>query len=406
LEPARKFLACFAVGKSAASRQIYLAAVSYTVDKGVLRSGAGIGRRRRIVDERNPASVFGKGSTPAALLVLKTARRLRQRPLFGYAAALISVGAASLLQWLAQGQYAGAPFLTIYPAVIVATFVGGLATGFLAAVLAGVSQWVLFIADAHWLALASYAFDASVCVLLIVVINRTLDVLLVHIDQEKQQRQQQSMLARELHHRIQNLLTVIQAVIRFSLPKAGMVEASTVSERLTARLQSMAAANRAITESSGHGVDLADLIAEEIRGFEERVVIVGACGLALGPQMTQNFWLILHELLTNALKHGALSVPRGRIQVRFDWVRPVLTFSWQECDGPAVTPVTTAGFGSRILGSFARSFCQQVELRYAESGFFYRLQLISDQIEAPAPSLAASDSVAGAASGFRALKRA
>jgi hypothetical protein len=87
---------------------------------------------------------------------------LRENPGLGYATAFISVGVASGLQWLAQDQYAGSPFLTIYPAVIVTALVGGTGAGFLAAALAGGSQWGFFIPTFHWFAFLSYAFDATV----------------------------------------------------------------------------------------------------------------------------------------------------------------------------------------------------------------------------------------------------
>jgi two-component sensor histidine kinase len=285
-----------------------------------------------------------------------------------------------LLQWLALAQYAGAPFLTIYPAIILAALIGGRGPGFLAAVLAGGAQWALFIPRMHWLAVVSYAFDATVCVMLIDYINRSLDLLLVHIDREQQEKQHQNLLANELHHRIQNLFTVIQAMIRFSLPADGMVGEAAVRERLIERLQSMSAANRAITDSMGDGVRLLDLIEGEIRGFETQFEIAGGSGLVLDAQMTQDFSLILHELVTNALKYGALSVPRGRIGLRLDWQDGVLTFTWQERGGPAVAEPVGSGFGSRILGTFAKSFCRNVEAIYDPSGLRYTLQIESDLV--------------------------
>jgi two-component sensor histidine kinase len=186
-------------------------------------------------------------------------------------------------------------------------------------------------------------------------------------------------LAKELHHRIQNLFTVIQAVIRFSLPGEGMVQESAVKQRLMDRLQSMSTTNRAITDSMGDGVRLKDLISSEIHGFESQFEITGAPGVVLGPQMTQNLSLILHELLTNALKYGALSVPQGRVSLRLDWTSWVLTFIWQEHGGPPVTPPDCAGFGGRILGAFARSFCHNVDISYAPGGLRYMLQIRSDQ---------------------------
>jgi HWE histidine kinase len=219
--------------------------------------GTGVMDRRQM-----QPSLFGRPGVSAAIRILQISKQLRENPGLGYATAFISVGVASGLQWLAQDQYAGSPFLTIYPAVIVTALVGGTGAGFLAAALAGGSQWGFFIPTFHWIAFLSYAFDATVCVMLIDFINRTLDILLINIDREKQAKQHQYLLAKELHHRIQNLFTVIQAVIRFSLPGEGMVRESAVKQRLMDRLQSMSATNRAITDSMGDGVRLNDLISK------------------------------------------------------------------------------------------------------------------------------------------------
>jgi two-component sensor histidine kinase len=178
---------------------------------------------------------------------------------------------------------------------------------------------------------------------------------------------------------------VIQAVIRFSLPGEGMVRESAVKQRLMDRLQSMSATNRAITDSDG--VRLNDLISSEIRGFESQFEISGNPRLVLGPQMTQNLSLILHELLTNALKYGALSVPHGRVTQRLDWTSWILTFVWQERGGPSVLPPDGSGFGSRILGAFAKSFCQNVNISYAPGGLRYTLQIHSDQNSCVEPTL-------------------
>ena len=332
---------------------------------------------------------FNKTGAAVAVRVLQAAKELRRHPLFGYSMAFVTIGLATLVQWAARGQYEGAPFLTIYPAIIVAALIGGRGPGFLAAILAGGSQWTLFITPLHWLAVASYAVDATICVMLIDYINRTLDLLLAHIDREKLAKQHQYILTKELHHRIQNLFAVIQGVIRFSLPGDGVVEAAAVRERLMDRLQSMSAANRAITESMGDGVHLLDLIGGEIRGFEAQVEIGGNGRVLLGAQLTQDISLILHELVTNALKYGALSVPQGRVSLRLDWADGVLTFTWQESGGPPVTEPKRSGFGSRILGTFAKSFCRKVEASHAPAGLRYTMQIESDQIRSAetAPSI-------------------
>ena len=68
----------------------------------------------------------------------------------------------------------------------------------------------------------------------------------------------------------------------------------------------------------------------------------------------------------------------------------MLTFVWQERGGPAVTAPVNSGFGSRILGDFARSFCRNVEARYATEGFRYMLQIQSDQNRFVEPGLAST----------------
>ncbi len=349
----------------------------------------------RSVNKQTQPPPFNKHGAAAAIRVLQVAKDLRQYPIFGYTMAFVTIGLATLLQWLAKEQYAGSPFLTIYPAIIVAALIGGRGPGFLAAVLAGGSQWSLFIPQLHWLAVASYAFDASICVMLIDYINRTLDLLLANIDREKQAKQHQYLLAKELHHRIQNLFTVIQGVIRFSLSGEGSVQKTVIRRELSDRLQSMSAANRAITDSMGDGVRLLDLVGNEIRGFESQFEIHGGAGLVLGAQMTQDLSLILHELVTNALKYGALTVPQGRIGLELDWSGSLLTFKWREGGGPAVREPNRTGFGGRILGTFARSFCEAVDISYHPSGYRYTLQIYSEQIRCLSPrpvALAARES--------------
>jgi two-component sensor histidine kinase len=296
----------------------------------------------------------------------------RGYPALGYVAAVAAVAAAAGLQWWAREFYQGAPFLLIYPAVIIAAFVGGYPAGLLAGVLAGLSQWYFFIPQAHWLAILSYVFDAFVCVMLIEYVNRSLE-------REAQAKQHQALLKDELQHRFQNLLVAIQAVIRFSLPSDdAQVSAAVIKDGLLGRLQAMVNANRHISDAKGE-VALIDLIHDQMQGFDDRYTIHGRPQLMLDPQTTQNISLILHELVTNSLKYGALSAPEGRVQIKLLEVQTGVLFDWAEADGPVVTAPAAdgsgEGFGSRILGSFARGFCTGVSIAYEPAGFRYSLQI-------------------------------
>ena len=212
----------------------------------------------------------------------RAARIFRGHPAIGYVVAFASVGLATAFQWLAHDLYDGTPFLLIYPAIVVTAFVGGYRAGLLSALFAGLSQWYLFIPVFNWLAVMSYAFDATLCVLLIEYINRTLE-------KETEAKQHQTLLKNELHHRINNLFAVIQSVIRFSLPNnAAPVSPALFKDRLLVRLQAMLDANQYVSDSKGE-VALLDLVQGQIRGLDSQVRVHGRPHLMLSPQLTQNF---------------------------------------------------------------------------------------------------------------------
>src|SRR5206468_1488537 len=93
--------------------------------------------------------------------------------------------------------------------------------------------------------------------------------------------------------------------------------------------------------------------------FSDRLSLEG-CDTMLSPSAAQNFALILHELATNATKHGALSVPGGRVEVMGATIRSdsedALYFQWRELGGPPATGPTRKGFGSKILFDMAQEF--------------------------------------------------
>ncbi len=321
---------------------------------------------------RQTASGVGIEGVAVPSLIHRAARIFRGHPAIGYIAAFASVGIATALQWLAGDLYQGTPFLTIYPAVVLTAFVGGYRAGLLSALLAGLSQWYFFIPEYHWLGVLSYTVDAVLCVLLIEYINRSLE-------KETEAKQLQTLLKDELHHRMQNLFTVIQSVVRFSLPNNDApVAPAVIKERLFGRLQAMFDANGYVGDAKGE-VALIDLIRGQIRGLDHQFRIHGRPQLMLDAQLTQNFSLILYELVTNSLKYGALSTAGGRIHIKLLETPAGVVFDWAEFHGPAVSAPpddgSGDGFGSRILGPFARSFCSDVNIAYDSLGFRYGLQI-------------------------------
>ena len=155
------------------------------------------------------------------------------------------------------------------------------------------------------------------------------------------------MLAREVDHRAKNLLAVVQATVQLTHADT----APELKRAIEGRIQALSKAHTLLAKSRWTGADLRTLVTEELSPFcggTSRADINGP-NVILDPQRAQSIAVILHELTTNAVKYGALSVPAGR--VRIEWARQAdeqLVFLWGESGGPPVKPPARRGFGTRI----------------------------------------------------------
>jgi PAS domain S-box-containing protein len=164
----------------------------------------------------------------------------------------------------------------------------------------------------------------------------------------------EATLVREIQHRSNNLLAVIQTIATRSL--SGSHTLLEAKEAFEARLQALARANQQLTKSKWSGVNLSELVRLELQPFAERTIVDGI-NVMLSPQYAQSFSLALHELATNAAKYGALSNGTGKVGVSWTITRQgnnnKLKFKWQESGGPPVIVPTRLGFGTTLVkGTF------------------------------------------------------
>jgi two-component sensor histidine kinase len=104
-------------------------------------------------------------------------------------------------------------------------------------------------------------------------------------------------------------------------------------------------------------------------------VTIDGSDIILTAAAAQNFTLIVHELVTNALKYGALSLPYGKIVIRWRSEDGNLVFDWLEQGGPDVSAPIRQGFGQVILTDLARGFGANVVSEYPSAGFHYGLRV-------------------------------
>ncbi|WP_298954188.1 GAF domain-containing protein [uncultured Methylobacterium sp.] len=182
--------------------------------------------------------------------------------------------------------------------------------------------------------------------------------------------QQQVIVNGEIAHRLKNMLTMVQAIASQTLRNVTDREAVYAFER---RLMALSAAHDALLQTSWTQADLQTIAATVIDaiGFSDRVDMSGPA-VALGPRAALSFSLIVHELLTNACKYGALSNDDGEVSLTWSILSgqesDLLSIQWRERGGPPVVPPTRRGFGSKLI-SIGLVGTGGVDVRYEPSGF-------------------------------------
>ncbi len=171
--------------------------------------------------------------------------------------------------------------------------------------------------------------------------------------------ERQRLLMREVDHRAKNALAVVQSMLR--LTRAEDLES--FIRTVEGRVAALARAQTLLSEAKWHGADLRVMAQGELMPFlsapesgRPRVMLEGPA-MVLAPGAAQPLSMVLHELATNAAKHGALSTPEGRVLLRWqiDQEAGVLRIIWQESGGPPVTlppdrqEPQRRGFGSRVI---------------------------------------------------------
>ncbi len=178
-----------------------------------------------------------------------------------------------------------------------------------------------------------------------------------------------AMLAREAEHRTMNVLATVQAAVNLTRAET----TAELRDAIQGRIQSLANVHKLFVKSRWAGAELHDLIARELapynREVDARVRIDGAY-LLLEPNTAQTMAVTVHELATNAAKYGALSVPEGHVDVT--WTRTPegqLTLRWKESGGPAVSPPTRQGFGTRVIASVIQQCNGEMRFDWNPEGF-------------------------------------
>jgi two-component sensor histidine kinase len=204
---------------------------------------------------------------------------------------------------------------------------------------------------------------------------------LTDVHERKLSGEQQDIVIGEARHRLKNLMTIIDSLVKSSRPRDADAGIDAYQKKLLGRLHALSAAGDLALAGNYTTINAKEIITatlDPFLGAEPRRLTFDGPDLELSQATGGLLALGVHELTTNAIKHGALSVPEGR--VRFTWtVTPIdrarrVEMVWKESGGPPPKNPTKGGYGARVIAFIpSREQNGAVTAEYPADGYECRI---------------------------------
>jgi PAS domain S-box-containing protein len=199
------------------------------------------------------------------------------------------------------------------------------------------------------------------------------------ITRRKQGEERRNLLVAELDHRVKNVLARVGAVVRHTRRRCGTVD--DFVKALDGRIQSIAAAHALLSQSRWSGVSLTELIRHQLAPYTtDANITISGPDVTLTSAETQAVAMVIHELATNAAKHGALSTPDGRVSVSWDrtgaGAAAILTITWRELGSEPIAALARSGYGlSLIRDLIPHELGGTVDLKFPPEGACCKIEI-------------------------------
>ncbi len=286
--------------------------------------------------------------------------------------AVLAVAVPTGLRWFIDQGEAGVPFVTYFPAVVLAALLLGWRWGAAVAVASGVIANRLFNPEPL---LAVSVLDAALVGLFalscaaLIWIAETARRLVRELEAATAREE---LLNAELMHRVKNMLATVNAMAVLTARHSGPGQFAQV---FAGRMRALDKATELLGTGRQMHCEVAKLVASAIEPFraEANFAISGApCELPRDACVPLS--LALHELCTNAAKHGALSAAEGRVELGWQSdADGLLTLVWRERDGPPVPEVRRAGMGTQLLRR--QHGLKNVEVEFRSDGLLCTIEI-------------------------------
>lgn len=196
----------------------------------------------------------------------------------------------------------------------------------------------------------------------------------VDVTEEEAQRRQTELLSRELDHRVKNMFAVIQATANLASHDAQT--AKEFREDFTARMISMSRTYDALSRTHWEGLKLRDIFHAELGAYlgggNTKITMAGP-DIRFGAQASQNASLLVHELATNAAKHGCFSKPEGRLHIEWevDEAGDKIRIIWSETGLTGIREPDRIGFGTQLTDFMPN--IKNVSRTYRDEGLLFEV---------------------------------
>jgi two-component sensor histidine kinase len=282
---------------------------------------------------------------------------------WAFAAAFVVLGTALriAISWVDPGA---APFTVYFPIILIIALLCGAAVALVSLAMILIVGWWAFIPPYYafgeitpraLLNLSLFALASLVTIWLANAYRRVVDALRV-------ETRERELLFDELIHRGKNTFAVVSFIIASSLE-----EEKERAQEIVERVKAVSSTNDLITTSKTQTVMLKQILDQEFAPYGTERVSMSGGPIELSANAGRGFALIAHELVTNAVKHGALS-GRGAIEITWLLEGKHIRLSWIERGGPQVTAPSGPGFGSRLVTRTVRRLDGEITAAFPPEG--------------------------------------
>jgi two-component sensor histidine kinase len=280
--------------------------------------------------------------------------------------ALICLGAATALRLVGSWTNSDFLFATYFPAILAAGLLAGIPAAVGVTIASAVIVRLFFVPSYLHYASQSYGEYVDFVMYLI---SAALTISFAHycrvvLKGLHKRNLKNEMLTSELQHRNKNVCAVLDVIVRKSL-----ADDPERAKKVFGRIKAMMYANELLTASQPQLLTLKQPLFQAFAPYgEDRLEVFGP-EISVEPETARHLMLLIHELVTNAVKYGALSRLSGRVFVDCSEDGKTINLKWKESGGPRIERPKNEGFGSQLVTACIKSLSGTMQQVFAPDGF-------------------------------------